>query len=137
MTSDVVTLVLNDGGTYFEASGPGNQELKSLRLGSDIEVRGICRVTLDRTHVPYTISGFSLAFESPKSVVVRKAGPWWDGRKVRWALVLFCVFASAAVLWATLLRRKIQTKTQQLQLSLAASERHSSLIAHRTRFWRA
>jgi len=123
MTSDVVTLVLNDGGTYFEASGPGNQELKSLRLGSDIEVHGICRITLDRTHVPYTISGFSMVFESPKSVVVRKAGPWWDGRKVRWALVLFGVFASAAVLWATLLRRKIQSKTLQLQMSLAAKRK--------------
>ena len=61
---------------------------KSLRLGSDIEVHGICRVTLDRARVPYTISGFSMAFESPKSVVVRKAGG--GGMGTRYAGPWFC-----------------------------------------------
>jgi diguanylate cyclase (GGDEF)-like protein len=122
-TPGLVTLVVNEGGTYFDATGPDDRELDSLRVGSEIEVHGICRVALDRTHVPYTIDGFTLAFDSPRSIAIRKLGPWWDARKVRWALVLFGLFAAAAVLWATSLRSKVQTKTQQLQLSLAAKRK--------------
>jgi diguanylate cyclase (GGDEF)-like protein len=55
--------------------------------------------------------------------MVRKLGPWWDAARVRWTLVLFGMFASASVLWATMLRRKVQTKTEQLQSSLAAKRK--------------
>jgi diguanylate cyclase (GGDEF)-like protein len=118
-----LTLVLNDNGTYFDVTGPPNSELDSLRLGSKIEARGVFQVVLDRTHVPYTISGFTLAFDSPNSIAVRRVGPWWDASKVRWAVVLFGVFGIAAVLWATMLRRKVRTKTHELQWSLASQRR--------------
>jgi diguanylate cyclase (GGDEF)-like protein len=119
----LVTLVLNDGGTYFDVTGPTTPELNSLRIGSNLEVRGVCQVTLDRTHVPYTARGFTLAFDSPDSVTVRKIGPWWDSQKVWWALILFGMGAGAAILWASLLRRNVQAKTQELQWSLAAKRK--------------
>jgi diguanylate cyclase (GGDEF)-like protein len=117
------TLVLNENGTYFDVVAPSSERMGSLRPGSVVEVRGIFNVTLDRSHVPYTVSGFEVQIDSPKSVTVLKSGPWWDAGRVRWTLLLFGLFASAAVLWATMLRRKVQDKTQALQTSLAAQQR--------------
>jgi len=121
--SKSTTLVLNDNGHYFDVIAPASNELHSLRLGSKLEVRGVFHVILDRTHVPYTISGFEVEIDSPQSVTVLKPGPWWDTGKVRWTLILFGFFASAAVLWATMLRRKVRDKTQALQTSLTAQQK--------------
>ena len=120
--SKSTTLVLNDQGTYFDVIAPSSKEVNSLRLGSNLEVRGIFEVILDRTHVPYGINGFDVEIDSPNSIMVLKPGPWWDAVKVRWALLLFGLFASAAVLWATMLRRKVRDKTQALQTSLASQQ---------------
>ncbi len=117
------TLVFNDKGSYFDVIAPANNELNSLRLGSNLEARGVFEVILDRTHVPYTISGFAVEIDSPQSLTVIKPGPWWDAGKVRWALVLFGFFASAAGLWATMLRRKVRDKTQALQTSLVSQQK--------------
>jgi diguanylate cyclase (GGDEF)-like protein len=118
-----VTLVLNDGGSYFEATGPASLDLGSLRLGSQIEVRGICQVTLDRTHVPFSINGFTMTFDSPASLRILKLGPWWTAIRVRLALILFAMFAAISVLWATMLRHKVHSKTQELQSSLIAKRK--------------
>lgn len=118
-----VMLVVNDGGTYFDAIAPSEKDVIPMRLGSQIEVRGICQVTLDRTHVPYSISGFTLAFDSPQSITVLKPGPWWDQERIRWALLLFGVFFIAVVLWATMLRREVLSRTLELQLSLTAKRK--------------
>jgi len=118
-----LTLVLNQKGTYFDVIGPPNADLDSLRLGSEIEARGVFQVGVDRSHVPYSISGFALAFDSPAAITVRKVGPWWDGRKVLWAGVLFAIFAVLAALWAIMLRRKVHTRTCELQSSLDAQNR--------------
>ena len=119
-----LTLVLNQKGTYFDITvGPASADLNSLRLGSEIEARGVFQAVLDRAHVPYTISGFALAFDPPTSITVRKVGPWWDGRKVRWAGVLFAIFAALAVLWAIMLRRKVLTRTRELQSSLGVQNK--------------
>jgi diguanylate cyclase (GGDEF)-like protein len=117
------TLVLKDGATYFDALGPPSHELSTLRLGSVLEVHGVCQVTIDRSQVPFSISGFTLAFDSPGSVRVLKLGPWWDPGRVRWALILIAAAAAAAALWATMLRRKVLTRTRELQSSLAAKRR--------------
>ena len=118
-----VTLVLNQKGTYFDVIGPADRNLSALRIGSEIEARGVFQVVLDRTHVPYTVSGFELAFDSPQSITVHKAGPWWDASKIRWTVILFGIFAGLAALWAIILRRQVLTRTSELQLSLAAKRK--------------
>lgn len=120
-----IVLTLNDGGTFFEVAGPSNDDLSSLRLGGQVAVRGICQVMLDRSSIPYTVHGFTLRFDSPDSVLVLKRGPWWDARKIGWALLLLFMLGASAVLWAAMLRRKVQLKTSELQSSLAA-KRHAA-----------
>jgi diguanylate cyclase (GGDEF)-like protein len=110
------TLVLNDHGTFFEATGPASSELTELRVGSEVQVRGVCQVLVDR--FPFSIRGFNLAFDSPGSVQVTKLGSWWDPRKIAWALVMIVVLAAAASLWAALLRRQVEIQTHELQDSL-------------------
>jgi diguanylate cyclase (GGDEF)-like protein len=114
-------LVLNDKGTFFNASGPPNSDLTSLRTGSEVEVRGVCQVLVDR--FPLEIRGFTLAFDSSRSVAVLKAGAWWDPRKIAWALVLIVVLAAVSSLWAALLQRQVEIQTRELQDSLQSKRK--------------
>lgn len=113
-----VVLTVNNSGTFFEAAGPSNDALSSLRLRSQVSVRGVCQVMLDRSSIPYTVHGFTLKFDSPDSVVIVKRGPWWDAQKIGWALLLIFVFAASVASWAAMLRRKVLLKTSELQSSL-------------------
>ena len=122
-SSNGLNLLLNSGGTYFEAVGPATSELNSMRLGSQLEVRGICRVVLDRGNLPFSIRGFTLAFDSPASVSVLHRGPWWDASRIRWAFLLIAIAATSVGLWATVLRRQVRSKTAELQLSLEAKRK--------------
>jgi diguanylate cyclase (GGDEF)-like protein len=115
------TLVLNDKGTFFNATGPPDSDLTSLRTGTEVEVRGICQVLADR--FPFSIRGFTLAFDSPDAVEVLKAGPWWDPRKIAWALVLIVVLAAGSSLWAALLQRQVEIQTRELQDSLQSKRK--------------
>jgi diguanylate cyclase (GGDEF)-like protein len=114
-------LVLNDNGIFFDATGPSSSDLISLRLGSEVEVRGVCQVLVER--FPFSIRGFTLAFDAPDSVEVIKLGPWWDPRKIAWALVLIVVLAAGASLWAALLRRQVEIQTHELQDSLQSKRK--------------
>ncbi len=115
------TLVLNDHGTFFEAVGPTSPELDSLRIGSELGVRGVCQVSVDR--IQFAVRGYVLAFDSPQSVAVIKLGPWWDSRRISWALFVIVGIAAAATLWATLLRQQVETKTRELHSSIAAKRK--------------
>jgi len=121
-SADGTILVLNDKGTFFEAFGPSSGRLSSLRTGSDIELRGVCRVSVDRTSF-VSVNGFSLAFDSPQAVTVIKLGPWWNTEKVAWALLAIAVIAMAASLWVILLREKVAIKTGELQSSIGEKKR--------------
>jgi diguanylate cyclase (GGDEF)-like protein len=114
-------LTLNDHGTFFEATGPSSSDLTSLRVGSEVEVHGVCQVLVDR--FPFAIRGLTLVFDSPSSVEVTRLGSWWDPRKIAWALVLIVVLAAAASLWAALLRRQVEIQTHELQDSLESKRK--------------
>jgi diguanylate cyclase (GGDEF)-like protein len=115
-------LILNDKGTLFEAFGPSSGEFDSLRVGSEIEIRGVCRIAVDRNR-SLSVSGFSLAFDSPRAISVIKMGPWWDASKITSALFLLAAIAVAIFLWAVLLRRKVDARTRELQSSVRAKRR--------------
>jgi diguanylate cyclase (GGDEF)-like protein len=114
-------LVLNDNGTLFEAFGPASDMLNSLLPGSELEIRGICRVQVDRTR--YSVGGFNLLFDSGRSVSVLQSGPWWDARKISWALLAVALVATLSSLWIILLRQQVDTKTRELQSSVQAKRK--------------
>ena len=113
---DGAILVLNDQGALFEAFGPASEKLNELRPGSELEVRGVCRVQIDDTR--HTVTGFNLAFDSSESVSVLQAGPWWDGRKITWMLFGLALVSALASLWIVLLRQKVDVRTRELQSSV-------------------
>jgi diguanylate cyclase (GGDEF)-like protein len=115
---DGAILILNDNGTLFEALGPASEKLNSLRPSSELEIRGICRVQVDPTR--HAVGGFNLAFDSPQSVSVLRMGPWWDTRKITWALFGIVLISALSSLWIVLLRRKVEVKTSELQSSVEA-----------------
>jgi len=118
---DGAILVLNDNGRLFEAFGPASEKLNSLRPGSELEIRGICRVQVDRAR--HSVVGFNLAFDSPQAVSVIQVGPWWDTRKITWTLFAIVVISALASLWIILLRQKVEMKTSELQSSVEAKRK--------------
>ena len=114
-------LVLNDAGSFFDAVGPASSKLSSLRPGSQLEVHGVCRVSVEKAR--FSVEGFTLAFDSPQSISVLQLGPWWDTRKITRALFTIVLIAALASLWIALLRQKVETKTSELQASIEAKRR--------------
>jgi hypothetical protein len=114
-------LILNDAGALFEAFGPASDQLNDLRPGSELEVRGICRVEVDQTR--HTVTGFNVAFDLPGSITVLQSGPWWDGRKISWALLGVALVSAMASLWIMLLRQKVEVRTRELRSSVEAKRK--------------
>jgi diguanylate cyclase (GGDEF)-like protein len=129
-SSDGAILILNGSGTLFEAFGPASEKLNSLRPGSELEIRGICRVRVDRSR-NYSLAGFNLVFDSEQAVSVLRMGPWWDTQKITWVVIGIALVSSLASLWIILLRRKVETKTSELQSSMQAKRKAQSFDAAR------
>jgi diguanylate cyclase (GGDEF)-like protein len=118
---DGAILILNDNGQLFEAFGPSSAKFNALRPGSELEIRGVCRVLVDRTR--HSVAGFNLIFDSEQAISVLQAGPWWDTRKITWALIAIALVSALASLWIMLLRQKVETKTSELQSSVQAKRK--------------
>ncbi len=118
---DGAILILNDNGMLFEAFGPSSAKFNALRPGSELEIRGVCRVLVDRTR--HSVAGFNLFFDSEQAISVLQAGPWWDTRKITWALFAIALVSALASLWIMLLRQNVETKTRELQSSVQAKRK--------------
>ena len=114
-------MILNDNGKLFEAFGPSSAKFNALRPGSELEIRGVCRILVDRTR--HSVAGFNLIFDSQRAISVLQAGPWWDTRKITWALFAIVLVSALASLWIMLLRQKVETKTGELQSSVQAKRK--------------
>jgi diguanylate cyclase (GGDEF)-like protein len=120
-STDGAILILNDNGKLFEAFGPASDKLNALRPGSELEIRGVCRVLVDRTR--HSVAGFNLIFDSQQAIFVLQPGAWWDTRKISWALFAIALVSALASLWIMLLRQKVETKTSELQSSVQAKRK--------------
>ena len=107
------TYELTADGTTFTAMGPAATRTGSLRLGSTVEIHGICRVVIDR--FPVSIRGFTLSFDSPTAVTMVRPGPWWTVRNIEIAVLLLVALAAVVLAWAAVLRRKVFARTLALR----------------------
>jgi hypothetical protein len=130
-STDETILLLNDHGTFFQAFGPANANFSWLRPGSEIDIRGVCRVSFDQTR--QSINGFMLNFDSPESPVVIRSAPWWNTHNITWALFAIIGFAMAVSLCVLLLRRKVDMRTRELKKSIDARHKAQQFDAARNK----
>ena len=102
---------LNAGDTPFtvrlDRSFPSNV-LDDIRLGSLLEVTGICVVRTNENHLP---ESFHLLIRSPKDIVVVHQASWWTGVRIRGALILALLLTLGIIVWVILLQKQIRSQT--------------------------
>jgi signal transduction histidine kinase len=116
-------LELQSGSRHFTArlkAQPGKQA--ALSPGSRLAVMGVCAIgPADR--LADSLNSFELLLESPAAVRVLKQPPWLTPQR---ALAIAGALAGgliAALVWVSLLRRKVEERTRQLQKQIEARQR--------------
>jgi hypothetical protein len=112
-------LVLQKGDLVFNAYlgqdiGSG-QGFAPMRNGSEVSVTGICLIERGanwRAGESWRANSFRLLLRSPSDVVVEKAPPWWMQWGFGRIVGLLCLVILCALLWISILHRRIDTHLQ-------------------------
>jgi signal transduction histidine kinase len=120
-----IMLVMQTSNSVFNAhlhTGPLDAPLLAEpRNGSDLELTGICEVTVGDLSEYLKMSGtrtpraFRLRLRSPYDVVVLQAGSWWTRARVLWVLVAVSVICLGGMVWIATLRSRVRTQTEVIR----------------------
>lgn len=120
-------LLLQQDGRVFRAHLPrGDATIPPVGLRSVVRVTGICVIELGAG--PPRPQSFRLLLRSAGDIVVLRSPPWWNARRLAWALGAFALVALGASVWVVLLRRRVATQTaligQKIHQEAILQERH-------------
>jgi signal transduction histidine kinase/CheY-like chemotaxis protein len=114
------------------------EPLPRIRLGSLLQLTGVCLVQTDRStqHIIGTsgyidIQSFRLLLRSPKDIVILASAPWWTFKHTLWLLFGMCVVIFSVLTWVFVLRRRVQQQTKiiRVQLETEAALREAAQAA--------
>ncbi|HEX7072323.1 MAG TPA: response regulator [Rhodothermales bacterium] len=118
-------LTLRRNGLLFEAyieDATLGEELKDFRVGSLLELTGICMVERGSAFRPEDTGRYSLLLASPADVRVIRAASWWTTRKTLQALGGVGLLMILATAWVVVLRRRVRHQTRVIRHQLAIQE---------------
>ena len=112
-------LAMEEGGVSFAALLQWDENTRwpeQIELGSRLELTGVCDVRPSdrRRLVGGTPDGFALLLREGRDVVVLRAGPWSNQRRLSVILGVGGGALLVAMLWAFTLRRRVAKRTVQL-----------------------
>ncbi len=87
-------------------------EWKPLRIGSRLRLTGVYSSLTGSKGMG---GAFELLLNGASSVTLLQRGPWWTVRRAIAVIVTLVSILGIAVAWITLLRRKVEERTRQLQ----------------------
>ena len=132
-------LVLQAGDAVFHAYLKGDAldiDLARLENGSKVAVTGVC--VIDdlggewHSGTDWRAASFRLLLRFPGDVVVLAQPPWWNFKKMMWAMGILGLVVCSALAWVGILRRRVQKQTaiirQRLQAEAALKERYENLL---------
>jgi len=130
------SLVLQAGAVTFNAqfdSPEASQLPLQLQEGSVLRLTGVCSSQVDPNRL-YQLKGqpplsFRLLLNSNRDVEVLRAAPWWSIRHAVAVFGLLFAVIFSALVWVTVLRRRVRGQTQAL---LRAQEK-AEAIGHLAR----
>jgi PAS domain S-box-containing protein len=131
-------LVLQSGGfifnAYLERKNVG-VDFAYLQNDCKITVTGVCRIERGNDwHVgpDWRTKSFRILLRSAGDILVLQRPPWWNLQKLLWMMGLLCVIVLVVLMWAGVLRRRVQKQTkiirEQLQTEAALKERYEDLF---------
>jgi len=131
-------LVLQSGGFIFNAYLERRDvgvDFAYLQNGCKVAVTGVCLIERGNDwHVgpDWRSKSFRLLLRSPGDIFVLHEPPWWNLQKLLWIVGILCVVVLVVLMWAGVLRRRVQQQTeiirQQLQTEAALKERYEDLF---------
>jgi len=131
-------LYLDSDNVLFTASyvGATDSELfEALRLGSELEVTGICTVELGLDELSIGLPeprDFSLLLRDAGDVQVVASAPWWTPARLGLALLTVGGTLVAFVIWSVALRRRVAAQTAVIR----ANVQRESVLEERQRIAR-
>ena len=119
--------ILREGGTTFTAQLPASElSMKGgqPRLGSRLQMTGICSVHTDTSRTPVS---FELLLRSPEDIRVLREAPWWTPKHALAVSGILAAGITTIALWVIFLKRRVRAQT----LLLRASEQRFREMAER------
>ncbi len=118
-----VALTLRGDGQIVRARIPST--VVGPEAGAEVRVTGICQVESIRPQAYLsTPAAVSLRVRLPEDVRVVRSPPWWNARRLMFALVAVSGLALMAAMWILGLRRQVRRQTAALRGKI---ERESAL----------
>lgn len=131
-------LVLEQDGHYFSASLQSSNpavSLASLEDRSRLQLTGVCRIEVGeewRASPEWRAKSFNILLRSPADVRILMRPPWWNLRRLLWAVGILVAIVMASSFWAAALRRKVRQQTfiirQKLEIEARLKERYRDLF---------
>jgi PAS domain S-box-containing protein len=94
------------------------QTLPDLRVGSQLQLTGICTMRVDENRTPV---GFGLLLRAPEDVVIIHKPPWWTIKRALSLLGLTGLVILLGLLWVVMLRRRVQNQTETIRATLEST----------------
>jgi signal transduction histidine kinase len=129
-------LKLQTGPIRFSARlRPDRGRLKTLLAGSWLQLTGVY-ATSRGSQMDDRLDSFDLLLNGAEDVTVLRQPSWWTVRRALTAAGVLAGSLAMAFIWITLLRRKVEERTLQLQKQIEARqlvEQHRAMEQERTR----
>jgi two-component system, sensor histidine kinase and response regulator len=94
------------------------QALAQLRVGSLVQLAGICSIRADENRAPVD---FRLLLRAPEDVVVIQQPPWWTLKHALSLLGFTGLVILTALVWVVMLGRRVQNQTETIRATLEST----------------
>jgi PAS domain S-box-containing protein len=95
-----------------------NQAVEQLRIGSLVQLTGICAVRVNENRSPV---GFMVRLRSPEDIAVLQQAPWWNLRRTLILLAFAGLSVIGILVWVRMLRRRVQQQTEIIRAALEST----------------
>ncbi len=119
---------------YLQRNGAGT-DFADLENDSQVAISGICLIERGNDWhygTDWRANSFRVLMRSPGDITVLQQPPWWNIRRMLWALGLSCLVVCTALAWVGVLRRRVSKQTaiirRQLETEAALKERYENLF---------
>jgi PAS domain S-box-containing protein len=136
--NDELVLLLESENQAFSArleSKDGQGSSINLENGSLLRVTGVCRIEVGedwRAGSAWHAKSFIILLRSWGDVKVLQLPPWWNLKRLLWALAVLIVGVVISLIWVGTLRRKVGQQTemirQQRDVEASLKERYQDLF---------
>ncbi len=126
ITSENPTLLMSSGGMLFFSilpSGTQAAEAAIWRLGSELQLTGICSVQVDKylsaqREGAVLPKSFRILLRSPSDVVILKSPSWWTTGHAVSVLIAASLLTMLVLAWVVVLRKRVHEQTHTIRQQL-------------------